>query len=196
VNALTTRPQYFFAGLARRTLDFVDDLRDLRLRPLPSAEAKVPEHRILFLCLGNICRSPLALALFRTKLADAGLLERVAVASAGTAALPGRRAHRSARAVGRRHGLRLGDARARKLTTEDFDRFDRVLAFDRRTEEAALKLGRDDRDRSKVALVADVEIADPLGGGRAAFERAYAEIDNATDRLLADVQAALVDPHR
>jgi protein-tyrosine phosphatase len=81
--------------------------------------------------MGNICRSPMAEAVFRHQVAEAGLGDRFVVDSAGTGAWHvGEPPHRGTLAVLARHGVDAGPQRARQLTPEDFGRFDYILAMD------------------------------------------------------------------
>jgi len=160
--------------------------------PAPTADRA--ELRVLFVCFGNSCRSPLAEGIFREKLAGAGLLGRVVVDSAGTnAGDPGAPPDWRARRIARRNGISIGDLRARRFAQEDFDRFDRIVALDRRNRDAVLALARDDRDRSRVRLLraGDADVADPVHGSLHDFHRAYREIDEAADALLDEVRETL-----
>lgn len=160
----------------------------------PQARDAERELGVLFVCYGNSCRSPLAQGIFRAKLADAGLLGRVVVASAGTkAGDPGAPPDHRARAVARRHGITIGDLRSRRFDPSDFDRFDRIVVLDHRNRDDVLAQARGDEDRARVSLLrdADGEVVDPVYGALDDFERAYAEIDEACDLLLADVRTTL-----
>jgi protein-tyrosine phosphatase len=171
-----------------------NDVFDRLSQSPPAPSGDEPEVRVLFVCYGNSCRSPLAEGIFRAKLADAGLYGRVTVDSAGTdAGDPGAPPHPRARDVARRHGLNIGDLRARRFDCSDFERFDRIVVLDRMNREAVLAQARNDTDRERVRLLrdADGEVADPIYGGDEDYERAYEQIDEATDRLLDEVRAAL-----
>lgn len=86
---------------------------------------------VLFVCLGNICRSPTAQGVFEAKLADAGLQHRVRVDSAGTAAWHvGKAPDQRSQQVAAQRGYDLSQLRARQATRADFDQFDYVLAMD------------------------------------------------------------------
>lgn len=86
--------------------------------------------RILFVCLGNICRSPAAEGVFQHLLTEAGLADRFALDSAGTGAWhEGQQADRRMRQAAERRGIVLTSV-ARQVTLEDFDRFDHVFAMD------------------------------------------------------------------
>ena len=80
---------------------------------------------VLFVCMGNICRSPTAEGVFRHHVEQAGLGERIVADSAGTHAYHvGDPPDRRARAAAERRGIALGDLRARRVSDEDFERFD------------------------------------------------------------------------
>jgi protein-tyrosine phosphatase len=148
-----------------------------------------PDLAILFVCRGNTCRSPLAEGIVRAKLERNGLLGRVHVDSAGTSGrTDGLSPDPRARRVARAHGIVLGDQRARTFRAADFREFDRIIVFDRENLAEVRRLAGDDDDRGKVSLLlGDEELADPVGGGRDAFEDAFRRIDQASDGVLDDL---------
>ncbi|MEI7771070.1 MAG: low molecular weight protein-tyrosine-phosphatase [Chloroflexales bacterium] len=86
---------------------------------------------VLFVCMGNICRSPMAEAVFRHMAQEAGLAARLRIDSAGTGGWhAGEPPHRGTLAVLRRHGIDAGGQRARQLTPDDFTQFDYIVAMD------------------------------------------------------------------
>jgi protein-tyrosine phosphatase len=86
--------------------------------------------RVLFVCLGNICRSPMAEAVFQHMVDEAGLGEAITVDSAGTGSWHvGEQAHSGTRNILRKHGIHY-TGRARQITREDFAQFDYILAMD------------------------------------------------------------------
>jgi protein-tyrosine phosphatase len=92
--------------------------------------------KVLFVCTGNICRSPTAEGVMRAHLAATGLDDRVQVDSAGTHGYHvGEPPDPRSVATARRHGVELGGLRARKLAVEDFQRFDYLIALDQGHEE-------------------------------------------------------------
>jgi protein-tyrosine phosphatase len=172
---------------------FVADLLDRRAGTPPSPTGATPEYRIMFVCYGNSCRSPLAHGIVRDRLARAGLLGRVTVESAGThAADTGAPPDPRARRVARRHGISIGDLRARRFDREDFDRFDRIVVFDGRNLEAVLALARDGDDRAKVVtLLANGDVFDPVYGPYSAFERTFEQVAAAAEDLVGELHARL-----
>lgn len=150
---------------------------------------------VLFVCLGNICRSPLAEAAFRAEAARAGF--DVEVDSAGTGAwhvgeAPDGRAIREAA----RHGIDISGYRARQVAPSDFTRFTHIVALDRtnladlrkiapRGATAALSLVLD-----HVAGRAGEGVADPYYGGEAGFARTWDEVSAGSRGLVASLLAA------
>ena len=146
--------------------------------------------RVLFVCSGNICRSPLAEAIFKSLAHQAGLDGRFIIDSAGTHGFhEGDKADPRTRRVGRRHGLSV-DSVARPVIDEDFDRFDLIIAMDRghRREltamagagrAAAIRLMREFDSGAS-----DQEVADPYYGGEDGFETMYSVLMPACRGLL------------
>ena len=168
------------------------DVRDIFSRPREVLESRAVRFRVLFVCLGNVCRSPLAEEIFRRKVAEAGLAGVVGIDSAATSAWNiGKRPHWKARACAARHGLALGHLRARLLTPSDLDRFDRILVMDQRNLQDVLGLAPQPQVAARVRLLLDFagggEIPDPIHGEAADFERVFCQIDGACDGLLTTV---------
>lgn len=149
-------------------------------------------HRILFVCLGNICRSPLAENLFRHVAEEGGAADRFHVDSAGTGAWHvGEPPDRRTRAVARERGIDL-KGRARQVTAEDLSEFDLVVAMDRSNLERLEEL----RDRSgadaEIRLLrefdpeaaGDLEVPDPYYGGPRGFEEVHEMVLRSCRNLL------------
>ena len=168
------------------------DLRDASRGPNQEPGFHVARFRILFVCLGNICRSPLAEEIFRQKVARTRLAALIAVDSAGTTTWNiGRRPHWKARACAVRHGLDIGHLRARLFTANDFDDFDRIVVMDEKNMEDVLRFTPQPPSRAQVHFLLDFagggQIPDPIDGDAAAFETVFTQIDAACEGLLASV---------
>lgn len=146
-------------------------------------------------CLGNICRSPLADGLMRKKVVDHGL--PVEVDSAGTGDWHvGEAPDPRMRETAKSKGLSIDGLRGRQFTVEDFDRFDRIFVMDLSNRENVLKLARNDQDKAKVDLLLnlshpgeDMEVPDPYFGGEEGFQHVYQLVDDATDQLINEMKA-------
>ncbi|MEX0697023.1 MAG: low molecular weight protein-tyrosine-phosphatase [Dongiaceae bacterium] len=147
--------------------------------------------RVLFVCLGNICRSPTAEGVCRQRVVAAGLDDQFAADSAGTSDFnagspPDPRAIAEAAA----HGIDLSGLRARRETAEDFDCFDLVLAMDRANRRDLRRLApADAKGRPRLLLdyapaLGRLEIPDPFLGGPADYRLAFELIAAGVDGLL------------
>jgi len=153
---------------------------------------------VLFVCMGNICRSPTAEGVFVRKVHEAGLSERIRIDSAGTHAYhvgnpPDERTQRSAL----RRGYDLSTQRARKVEAQDFTRFDYVLAMDEDNLAILQRLRAQAGEvQTHLGLMMDFaaeggfacEVPDPYYGGEAGFERVLDMIEAAAEGLLARIQ--------
>ncbi|ABQ67218.1 phosphotyrosine protein phosphatase [Rhizorhabdus wittichii DC-6] len=148
--------------------------------------------RILFVCLGNICRSPLAEAAMRAAAEREDI--PVEVDSAGTGDWHvGKAPDRRAIATARRHGLDISGLRARQVGVDDFRAFDRLVALDRSNLDALRALAPDD-GRAELSLLLDhvagregEDVADPYFGEDEGFEQAWRDIGAGVDGLLAEI---------
>jgi len=145
---------------------------------------------VLFVCLGNICRSPLAEAAFRERAAEAGL--DVEVDSAGTGAWHvGEPPDRRAQATARRHGIDISHIRGRQVAPVDFRRFTHIFALDRDNLAGLRRVAPDDATAQVgllLGLVPGLEgqsVADPYYGEEAGFEQTWAQVDSAAQALVA-----------
>jgi protein-tyrosine phosphatase len=152
-------------------------------------------HRILFVCFGNICRSPTAEGVFRHLLAQEAPELRVEVDSAGTAGYhighpPDLRSQRAAHA----RGIDLSGLRARQVTAEDFLRFDLILAMDRdNLQELAAMRPAESRARVRLFLeyapeLGRTEVPDPYYGDARGFEEVLNLAAAASRGLIAALQ--------
>jgi protein-tyrosine phosphatase len=152
--------------------------------------------KVLFVCMGNICRSPLAHGLFEHRVEKAGLSDRISIDSAGTHAyhigeLPDPRSQETALS----HGFDLSSQRGRKVTASDFPKFDYVLAMDNDNHALLIEQCPDEhRHKLKLFLefapqLAETEVPDPYYGGASGFEHVYQLIDAAADGLMEDIES-------
>ena len=141
--------------------------------------------RILMVCLGNICRSPLAEGILKSKVNSA----KVLVDSAGTGgwhigALPDARSIE----VAINNDIDITDQRGRKFTISDFDDFDIIYVMDRSNYENVISLSRNQSDKEKVKMIRDEilstqgsDVPDPYFGGESGFDFVYQMIDEVCD---------------
>jgi len=151
--------------------------------------------RVLFVCLGNICRSPTAEGVFRHVVREAGLLEHIEIDSAGTHAYHiGEPPDARAQAAARRRGIDLSALRGRRAEATDIERFDYVLAMDAENYEnllAICPLGLEHKVRLFLEFAPERperEVPDPYFGGDAGFDRVLDMIEEAAQGLLADLR--------
>ncbi len=152
--------------------------------------------RILFVCMGNICRSPMAEGVFRTLAERSGLSTAIEVDSAGTHAshegeLPDQRARR----VATSRGYNLSALRARRVKEQDFSRFDLIVAMDRQNLDYLRRCCQADY-QSKLHLFLEFadglaldEVLDPYYGGTEGFEKVLDLCEIAAQGLLAAISS-------
>ncbi|MHC4908509.1 MAG: low molecular weight protein-tyrosine-phosphatase [Planctomycetota bacterium] len=149
----------------------------------------MPVERVLFICMGNICRSPLAEGLFLHKIALRNVSGRFEVDSAGTGGWhAGERADRRMRTVAGSHGITL-PSRARQVEAADFAHFHALVCMDEDNRAALLAAGA---PSDKISLLLEHDsttkernVPDPYYGGTDGFEHVYDLVDSACDALLA-----------
>ena len=150
---------------------------------------------VLFVCMGNICRSPTAQGVFEKLVASEGLSEMVRIDSAGTHAYHiGEKPDVRASAAALRRGIDLSSQRARRVEPEDFMTFDYVLAMDSSNYEeleAICPVEELSRLHMFMGFAADSptrDVPDPYYGGPAGFERVLDLIESASEGLLAEIR--------
>ena len=136
--------------------------------------------KILMVCLGNICRSPLAEGILKTKVPDS-----IFVDSAGTISLhegkhPDPRAVKTAEA----HQIDISEQRSRPVTADDLENFDKIYCMDHDVMADVISKARNEEQRQKISLLMDVpgdhgsaEVPDPYRGGMQEFENVYQILD-------------------
>lgn len=149
---------------------------------------------VLFVCMGNICRSPTAEAVFRHYVENAGLSEQIMIDSAGThdyhiGQPPDLRTQRAAE----QRGYDMSDLRGRQVEAGDFDRFDYVLAMDQANLAILQRLARQGEGEPELFLDyahhhAEREVPDPYYGGADGFERVLDMVEDAAEGLLQHIR--------
>lgn len=163
------------------------------------ARQAAPDLKILMVCMGNICRSPLAEGVARQRAAEAGLAEVLEFDSAGTHAYhAGEAPDERSRMVAARAGFDLSNLRARRVAAEDFARFDWILAMDRANLEI-LQRECPEEYRGKLRLFLDFaegcaerEVPDPYYGGIEGFEKVLALCEAGARGLIQSCRTELL----
>lgn len=149
--------------------------------------------RVLFLCLGNICRSPLAEGVFRAAVESRGIAAGFAIDSAGTSGYhAGEPPDPGSVRIARRHGLDISGQRSRRLTDHDFDTFDFIIPMDRSNQSRL----SDRLPAERIPLVREFDpealgsfdVPDPWGGGANGFSDVYDMLERSMDGLIAHIQ--------
>ena len=137
---------------------------------------------VLMVCLGNICRSPLAHGIFQDLAAD----HNIKVDSAGTAnyhtgAAPDPRSIE----IAAKKGIDISPQQARQFEVEDFDQFDYIYVMDKSNLQNVLQLARTEEDHAKVRLLlGNAEVEDPYYGGKEGFSIVFDKIQKACQHIL------------
>jgi protein-tyrosine phosphatase len=153
--------------------------------------------RVVFVCLGNICRSPTAEGVMRRLVADARLEGRVRIDSAGTGNWHvGEAPDTRARHEAKRRGYEL-TGRARQFQHEDFDQFDHVIAMDRSNLENIERLAPDGNARAKVRLLREFDPESPPGAEvpDPYYEGGFDEVLDICERACGGLLAHLRETH-
>jgi low molecular weight protein-tyrosine phosphatase len=151
--------------------------------------------KVLFVCMGNICRSPTAEGVFTKRVQAANLVDQIEIDSAGTHAYHvGEQPDPRSQKTALKRGVDLSPLRARRAVTEDFDAFDYVLAMDRDNErglQAICPPGFEYKLQLFLSYAPNLEydeVPDPYYGGPNGFEQVLDMIEEAADGLLQDIE--------
>jgi len=150
--------------------------------------------RVLFVCMGNICRSPTAHGVFEALVERKGLAERIEVDSAGTHAYHvGKSPDRRSWETAQKRGLEIGHQRARKAEGSDFVQYDYILAMDHDNYQELCLICPQGLE-GKLQLLMDYapglkmrEVPDPYYGGPHGFEKVFDMVEVAAEGLLMDI---------
>ena len=153
--------------------------------------------KILMVCLGNICRSPLAEGILQKKASEAGL--NWIVESAGTNGYhDGESPHRLSQKVATLNGIEIGQQRSRKISRADFDRYDRIYAMSADVIDDMKRIGGKQINLSKVDLLLNElypgenrEVPDPWYGPEPGYHEVFDLISKACDALIDNYQQQL-----
>jgi len=149
--------------------------------------------RVLMVCLGNICRSPLAEGILKSKVDP----EKVFVDSAGTGdwhvdSEPDKRSI----AIASKNGLDISQQRGRQFSKKDFQDFDHIFVMDNSNFKDVIAMAETDEERQKVHLILEeifpsenVDVPDPYHGGDQGFENVYMMLDEATNELKSKLES-------
>lgn len=142
-------------------------------------------RKILMVCLGNICRSPLAEGIMRSKLGDEYLIDSAGTGNWHEGETPDHRAV----SVARKFGIDISGLQARQISTTDFEFFDLILVMDESNFRNVTALIEDEQHLSKVKMIlADRDVPDPYWGDESDFELVFELLNLATDEIISQFE--------
>lgn len=153
--------------------------------------------RILFVCMGNICRSPLAEGVFRSLVAKAGHSEQFEIVSAGTGSWHvGQAPDSRMQAVALKYGISLADQHARQFVQSDLEEFEHIFAMDRDNLHDILYFDQNNEYGNKVRLFReldptpdDYQVPDPYYGGDGGFDRVFQIVERTATEILRTLES-------
>lgn len=151
--------------------------------------------KVLFVCLGNICRSPTAEGVFRSLVETANLQDKIQIDSAGTSNMhTGKAPDKRTQKIGLDRGYDLSDLSARQVTSADLDEFDYVLVMDKQNQADVEDLVTEPEQLDKIQLMLSYnpstvsEVPDPYYGGESGFHQVVDLLESACKRLLIQIR--------
>lgn len=158
---------------------------------------------VLFVCMGNICRSPMAEGIFRREIAKAGLMDKVHIDSAGTHSYHvGSKPDQRAQNAANKRGVNISGLRGRQVANVDFEKFDYILAMDT-VNLNNLKRRAPARLHGKLRLLLsysrkypNLDVPDPYYGGISGFEENLDMIEDAVQGLIKEIQMLQPDKQK
>lgn len=136
--------------------------------------------KILMVCLGNICRSPLAEGILRSKLDSQYHIDSAGTGNWHVGQCPDKRSV----SVAKKYGIDISAQRARQFRTEDFDEFDLIYVMDESNFEDVMAMAKNENHKSKVRLILeDQNVPDPYYGGDDGFENVFKMLDEVATKI-------------
>jgi len=143
--------------------------------------------KILMVCLGNICRSPLAEGILKSKVDSSTIVDSAGTAAYHTGELPDSRSI----AIAKKNNVDITNQRARKVCLNDFEKYDFIYAMDKANFEKLKSIAKNDEQRNKVKMIMNeiypnenIDVPDPYYGGEHGFSHVYNMLDEATGEIL------------
>ena len=150
--------------------------------------------KILMVCLGNICRSPLAEGIMRKKLQNSnieGMVDSCGFEAFHTGDAPDQRSIE----IARQHGVDISMQQARSFTIDDFDRFDKIYVMDQNNYIDVTSYARSKEDLNKIDFIMNAvypgsnrPIPDPYYGGKSGFKNVWEMLDEASDKIIEQIK--------
>lgn len=143
--------------------------------------------KIIMVCLGNICRSPLAEGILRSKLDSNFIIDSAGTGGWHAGESPDKRSIETAK----QYNIDISNQKARKFSISDFDLFDYIYVMDKSNYKDVINLAPDEAAKAKVALILgdSKEVPDPYYGGQEGFENVYYLLDQACEEIAKNLSA-------
>jgi protein-tyrosine phosphatase len=149
--------------------------------------------KVVMVCLGNICRSPLAEGILQSKVNDTVFVDSAGTANYHIGELPDKRSID----VANKYGIDITNQRCKHFTSKHFEEFDSIYVMDKSNYENVIKLASSEKDKQKVKLILnesspnhDLEVPDPYYGGEDGFENVYQMLDEACNVIAKNLKTA------